>query len=402
MIAAGTFFPDGTGATVRVREFARGLRRLGIDVRVLLVASMRPEDWPDTGAPSRGEWCGIPYEYMSGLAHGQRGWVPRRLSEIRAVLRTCIEIVRSGRESRTPAVIVIAESLRWLLPITAACRVAGIPLVHPRSEFPFVYDCYRDAGPLSRLWQRFYTASVFRLFDGVVVISTHLERYIRARVRRGAWVMRIPILVDADTFGCACEGERGLVGYAGSLIHAEELEALVEAVSIVRRGHPETRVRIVGGGSEHEMDFVRDLASRHGIDGAVELTGFARADEMPGLLCGCAALALPRAAGLFSTAGMPTKLGEYLAAGRPVVVTATGDIPLYVHDGIEAFVVAPGDADALAHALERALYDPTSQEVGRAGQRLARSEFDPVVHMRRLVGAITTGKVVGERETWGE
>jgi glycosyltransferase involved in cell wall biosynthesis len=127
------------------------------------------------------------------------------------------------------------------------------------------------------------------------------------------------------------------------------------------------------------------------MDGALELSGFARAEAMPGLLCGCAVLALPRAAGLFSTAGMPTKLGEYLSTGRPVVVTATGDIPLCLHDGTDAFVVEPGDAAGFARGLERALYDPASLDVGRAGRELARREFDPIVHMRRLLDAIGRG-----------
>jgi glycosyltransferase involved in cell wall biosynthesis len=85
---------------------------------------------------------------------------------------------------------------------------------------------------------------------------------------------------------------------------------------------------------------------------------------------------------------MPTKLGEYLATGRPVVVTATGDIPKYLHDGVEAFVVEPGDVHSFSEALERALYNPVAAEVGRAGQRLARREFDTVVHMRRLLETI--------------
>ena len=50
-------------------------------------------------------------------------------------------------------------------------------------------------------------------------------------------------------------------------------------------------------------------------------------------------LALPRPAGSFSQAGLPTKVAEYLASGRPVVVTAVGDLPLYLRDGVDAYLV---------------------------------------------------------------
>ena len=39
-----------------------------------------------------------------------------------------------------------------------------------------------------------------------------------------------------------------------------------------------------------------------------------------------------------------------------------------------------------------ALYEPASRDMGLAGQRLARREFDPVLHMRRLLEAIGNGQ----------
>jgi glycosyltransferase involved in cell wall biosynthesis len=390
LIGGGELFPHGTGAAARLRAYASGLRQNDVDVRVLLLLSLPPEEWPDTGADTRGTWRGVPFEYMSGVTCGQRGWLRRRVLDLRAIWRTLAAILRDRRESHRTAVVLIGTALRWILPIVTVCLVAGIPLIHDRTEQPFVYG--PEAGALRALGRRWYTGNVFRMFDGVVVISTYLEEYVRSRVRRSAWIMRIPILVDADTFACEAASDPGLVGYAGSLSHPEELEQLIEAVSIVRRERPETRLRIVGGGSPSEIAFVRTQATRHGLADALELVGFARADQMPGLLCECSALALPRAAGVFSTAGMPTKLGEYLATGRPVVVTATGDIPLHLRDGVDAFVVAPDNVGAFAQALGHALYDASSQEIGRAGQQVARREFDPAMHVRRLLDAIERGR----------
>jgi len=395
MIGGGELFPDGTGATARMRAFARGLHLMGVDVRVLLLVSRPPDDWPDPNGPVSGVWRGVPFEYMGGIRHGERGWLSRRIRELRAVGRTFSEILAVSGNGRPTAVVLLGTNLRWILPVAAACRWAGTPLVHDRTEFPFVYD--DDGGGPGRLWRWMYEGAVFRLFDGVTVISTHLESYMRTRVRSGAWVLRIPILVEHETFECPGSPVAGLVGYAGSLAHRDELVQLIEAVSIVRRDHPETRLRIIGGGSESQALYLKGVASRFSMGDAIEMPGFARADEVPGLLCECAAMALPRAAGLFSTAGMPTKLGEYLSSGRPVTVTATGDIPMCLHDGVDAFVVEPGDLSAFASALGRALYDPASVAVGLAGSRVARREFDPETHMRRLVASIAGGRG-GRRE----
>ena len=41
-----------------------------------------------------------------------------------------------------------------------------------------------------------------------------------------------------------------------------------------------------------------------------------------------------------------------MALGRPVIVTDVGDIPLYVRDGIDGFVVKPGNPVAFANAID--------------------------------------------------
>jgi glycosyltransferase involved in cell wall biosynthesis len=122
-----------------------------------------------------------------------------------------------------------------------------------------------------------------------------------------------------------------------------------------------------------------------GLVERVEFTGSVGRLEIPGLLREAAAFALPRASGIFSTAGFPTKLGEYLAMGKPVVVTATGDIPLYLRDGVDAYLVPPDDTHAFAARLAEVFADPSAaREVGERGRETARREFDIVSQCRRL------------------
>jgi len=49
--------------------------------------------------------------------------------------------------------------------------------------------------------------------------------------------------------------------------------------------------------------------------------------------------------------GFEVKVSEALHAGRPVIVTATGGIPLQVKDKVNGFLVAPGDWKAVAGHL---------------------------------------------------
>jgi glycosyltransferase involved in cell wall biosynthesis len=63
---------------------------------------------------------------------------------------------------------------------------------------------------------------------------------------------------------------------------------------------------------------------------------------------------------------------EALSVGAAVVATEVGGVPDIVSPEIEALVVAPGDAAALAAALGRLAADPELRErLGRAARKRA-------------------------------
>lgn len=77
---------------------------------------------------------------------------------------------------------------------------------------------------------------------------------------------------------------------------------------------------------------------------------------------------------------------EAMAHGRPVVATLAGGLPDKVEDGVSGWLVPPGDAGALAGALDAALAARDRwQSMGEAGRALALRAFDWKVVERALV-----------------
>ena len=64
--------------------------------------------------------------------------------------------------------------------------------------------------------------------------------------------------------------------------------------------------------------------------------GFVSRDEMIDLLNSSVGLVLAKPTSAQAETCFPTKLGENLSTGNPIVVTRTGEIPLYLEDGISA------------------------------------------------------------------
>jgi glycosyltransferase involved in cell wall biosynthesis len=84
--------------------------------------------------------------------------------------------------------------------------------------------------------------------------------------------------------------------------------------------------------------------------------------------------------------GMPVSLMEAAACGVPAVAPAVGGIPELVEDGATGLVIPPGDALALASALERLLLDRDLRtRLGTAARRRAEERFSRARQVDRLI-----------------
>src|SRR5262249_6596874 len=73
---------------------------------------------------------------------------------------------------------------------------------------------------------------------------------------------------------------------------------------------------------------------------------------------------------------LPNVLLESMAAGAPVVSTRVGGTPEVVEDGVTGLLVPPGNAGALAQAIDRLLSDPDlAVRLGQSGREFGRRRF---------------------------
>lgn len=85
--------------------------------------------------------------------------------------------------------------------------------------------------------------------------------------------------------------------------------------------------------------------------------------------------------------GIPVVVMEAMSAGLPVVASRLSGIPELVGDGASGFLVPPGDADAIADALERLHLDPDlATKLGSAGRATVIDRFD----LRRNAARLTS------------
>ncbi|MDF2231621.1 glycosyltransferase [Albimonas sp. CAU 1670] len=170
--------------------------------------------------------------------------------------------------------------------------------------------------------------------------------------------------------------------YVGRLSLLKGGLVLVEALSRLVARHPDAELVVIGDGEARAPMQAR--AEALGVAGAIRFEGFRRQDEVRAALAEADLLTLPSFA-----EGVPVVLMEAMAAGLPVVATQVAGVSELVADGRSGRVVPPGDAEALAEALDALLSDPALRaRMGAEGIATVAADFDLDAEAARLATLI--------------
>ena len=390
---AGTFsYPDGYGAASRIQSYAEGFAANGTSVIVIPFERQTGQVQSDFHEDFSGEANVTVSFALSGLKHAIEGkkFVGEKIVLYREIVKFNKLVSRLHNEEPITALILLGRSLFILLPIIYKCRKLGIKIIHEKSEYPFVYD---RKSYLRNIYYELYNSTMYRLFDGILVITSMLESYFSGKVGDARKVLKVPILVSDSLRNrkkMPVGGNNHVILYVGNLEHEEEILMLISSFKTIAEKYLDWTLGIVGETKIiSRKRLYESLIEEGNLTTRVKLYGKLPRTRIPKMLANSDILVLPRSAGVFSTAGFPTKLGEYLMAGKPVVVTATGDIPSYLRNEVDSYLVEPGNELMFSNAILRIIENyPDAAKVGQEGRITALREFGCSRHCARIINFI--------------
>jgi glycosyltransferase involved in cell wall biosynthesis len=146
---------------------------------------------------------------------------------------------------------------------------------------------------------------------------------------------------------------------------------------------PEVRLALLGPETASgERDTLLGLAEALGLGARVVAPGPVMGEAKARHLAEASVFCLPS-----HYEGLPMALLEAMAAGLPVVATRVGAIPEVVREGIDGFLVEPGDVESLAARLKGLLRDPgAARAMGEAGRAAVAGRFSVDQSLERVRG----------------
>ena len=391
----------GKGASVHVRAVVAALVRTDVEVRLLAV-NPGPADGPEPPAPIIRAGSG---KRLKRLARRLAGWFGGGPPLEKAWLRLCDNLFlyrEARRQLSTWRPDLVYE--RYALTSVAGSLLArrlGVPhILEVNAPLAAEEARYRGLrlGWLAHTVERW----VLRRADRVVVVSDALADHARRLGVSRSRILVLPNAVDRELFHPQLDGRSvreqfGLdddfvVGFTGTLKPWHGIPDLIRAVAESGDGLAGAHVLIVGDGPLREE--LAALAVDLAVGDRVHFTGHVPHAEVGRYVAACNVLTAPYGP-MEDHWFSPLKVAEYLAAGRPVVASAIGQVATRYGPSSGVVLVPPGDPAALGRELAILATDPLRRRtLGEAAAVTASWTWDA------LTLEILAAGEAARRERW--
>lgn len=372
------------------------LKKLGVDVQLISTRM------PDASIISHG-WSG---EAMAQTLYLRRLGFADALKTLRSlpvlVQRELRDLIaRSNRRSRIDILLSIPLAAKLL----RECERRGIGHIH-------VHSCGRAAliaAAANRIGGLHYSLTLhgplqdygphqdfkWRHARFATIITSRLKAEVEADLAGNLPDRLIVQPMGVDTEQLARDmaytpfepSQRLRIFACGRLHIVKGHQVLIEAAGLLRDRGFDVQLRIAGQDEQQGNGFRKELA------GQIECLGLGQNVELLGAVDELEVKRNILNTHIFALASLHEPLGvaymEAMSCETPVVGTDAGGVRELIDDGVDGVLVAPGDAHALAEAIEALALDPErAARLGRNGRRKILEKFSSARGAATLTDAI--------------
>ena len=344
LYVGGFELPDRNAAANRVLSNGKILASLGYRVAYLGMAA-EGERFDGIRSVS---WSEDVFE--ESHPSGTKDWMTHLFST-----KNVREVV--GRYSDLCMIIVYNVPFCTLQRVKRLGKGLGVPVAYDCTEWTGDTDGSLPKRLFKKIDERYIRKKIGRVADGLIVISSCMERQYAPHT---TCLLRLPPLVDLDDpmwhqIPDDHDGQFEFCFAGGLDGNKESLDRIVEA--FVGMDDPRARLRIIGVDAEAFGAYYPHLDPAS--DERVIFMGRLSHTDTIRYVLGCDCYVFVRMADRRNTAGFPTKFAESFSCGMPILTTEVSDVGGYMAGADRGEILADTDVDTIRAAMQRQLQQPT-------------------------------------------
>jgi glycosyltransferase involved in cell wall biosynthesis len=384
-------YPDASPPANHIQRAARGLRRLSHDV--LIVAPQQA----GKASPAEGQ-DRFGTRYVSFAVPAKRRWMPyypHMLRSVRPQLHQILARILSGsQEGKWDAALLLGDSWWILDPVRRLCQSHDLRVAPLTTEWP--PPTLSGLAGLSWFDQSMFRRNTCRGSDGILGISRLWAGF---AARHGVPAVVLPAFSKYADDELPPIDERAnprfKIVYVGRWVRRELPCTLLRGMELALERGVDLELVVLGPAGlglswsqrAEERPAMRFLDRSPHVRERVTMMGWLADDHFEQEMAAADAFVLLRPDSRQTRALFPTRLPEFLATGKPLIVSDAGDLALYLKHLESAYIIPAGDQpESLAEALTFLVSHPdAARTIGRGGRITIQDVFSQTRLARRLV-----------------
>jgi glycosyltransferase involved in cell wall biosynthesis len=389
LIALMYAYPGTSPCANHMQRLARGLVAEGHDA---LIVAPRATDGLANGVDA----LGGPFETFH-MPRKPRGipYYPHWIAAMRGRMRDAVH--RQLSANAFDAVILMGESGYVFNSVRKAAQTLGVPVFgYPMEWFPPTI-----AGVLGLSWvdQWLQRVLVYRKCNGIIGISRLWAQFAEQHGIPSTVVPSFSKFADDELPRIVSHDQKRFrVVFVGRWFRRELPPTLFRALDMAIDRGIDLELVVLGSAGKatstsqamEERPSLKELERYPRVKGRIRFMGFLVGESLVQQMGSADALVILRHDTRETRGLFPTRLPEFLATGKPVILSDAGDLALYLKHMERAYVIPAGDQPtALADGIcFLAAHPDQAMRIGAGGRAASLAQFSQRVLARRVVDFI--------------
>ena len=364
-------YPEGMAMSNRLHLYAKGLLANGVQADVVIPSNKR--------SYASGFYEGINFSTIKNPIIFQNYF----LHQINSVFAAFYYAKYCFYKAKKYDVFLI-PGFGWFsaLLMIISTHMGGARIVMEVNENPYAPEGGRlDPVYIRRIRRQLMLYLPFQFTDGFIVISESLEKLVTKYKKNNAQIIKIPIIIDksSDTFSGLKTIEFPFILHAGALSETKDgVIAMFEAFSKACKQLkvPLRFVFTIKVMQPGLLQKIESIINTNGLKDRVIFKGQLSKKELDDLRNSCTMAIINKPSNWQNDYNFPTKLGELMLSGTPIIASSTGEMGKYLKNNETAFIVPANDIDAIAEKILFIINNPdVANRVGQNGKIFALQKF---------------------------
>lgn len=371
--------PNGMALTNRIICLAKAIVSEGIPCKIIIFTRTEIYGKEAKNLIGKGSFEGIEYQYIGNTPlRGSNPFI-RKIHDIQDKIHLLLYLLINLNPNDI-VINIAGRDVKFINSLTKLIHYKKAKFVKELCELP--YGTGKETP--KNIHKREYTLRTqFPQCDGIMAISDTLLSLAAKYTSPNCQLIKIPILVDFEKYrlpDCSSEASIPYIFHSGTLFEQKDgilgvLEAFGKAVKLL-----DSPIQLISTGnpqqSPHQHE-IQNIIKQYQLQDKVIFKGYLNNGQLKDYLSKSSLVIINKYPNQQNTYCFSTKLGEYLAARKPVIITKVGEAMNWLTNGDSAYIIEPNNTNLLAKAITDAFQHPEiSKAIGKRGQEVCEKSFN--------------------------